>query len=64
MTNGEYLNNMNMYDLLMKINNSNDIDECVLLYLTNQKYRHDRCVKETGCSECLQNFLNEEKVIK
>ena len=64
MTNREYLNNMCIYDLLMKINNSDDIDECVLLYLTNKKYRHDQCVKYSGCAECLQNFLNEEKVIK
>ena len=61
MTNREYLNNLNIYDLLVKINS---VDECVIEQLTNASYKFDRCFEYESCNDCLQNFLNEERVIK
>ena len=61
MTNREYLNNLNIYDLLVKINS---VDECVIEQLTNTSYKFDRCFEYESCKDCLQNFLNEERVIK
>lgn len=60
MTNRDYLNRMNMYDLLLTI--SNNCDLCVIRMIGEiPRYtKMVRCDRYKCCAACLMDWMNEK----
>lgn len=61
-SNREYLNHLDIYNLLMEINENVHIETCVLACLENLD--DERCYKFCTCGECISAWLNEKRVVK
>jgi hypothetical protein len=56
--NRDLVRNMNVYDMLCRIQKSvNEGNKCVLYGITHQ----ERKCHPDGCDECIQNWMNEKK---
>lgn len=51
-SNREYLNHLDIYNLLMEINENMDIETCVLACL---EIPDERCNKFRSCGECISS---------
>lgn len=61
-SNREYLNHLDIYNLLMEINENIDIETCVLACLEIDDKQ--RCKKFLSCSDCISEWLNEKRETK
>lgn len=59
MTNREKLLDTNIYDLLVHINSNIPYKSlnCIIDYIEN---KNRDCIESGKCSECIQQYLNEE----
>lgn len=62
-SNREYLNHINIYDLLLAISNvitSDKTPYCIIDLVGG----HKECRKYLSCKDCLSDWLNEERETK
>lgn len=66
MTNRKWINNSNVYDLLLQMNNciryKSDSDFCIMDCLAqyDRKCIYSKETKHNDCAGCIQNYLDEE----
>lgn len=59
MKNRDRINEMNLYDFLLRI--ANQSDACIIKLASGVMPSVQRCNKYKTCAACLQNWLNEEE---